>query len=68
MSEERPRRKTEAFEVIEVDLLTGRPKLCRRLDLLTGDRGVVDFPGGYSRPAGAVHEYDPLATLGRKDS
>jgi hypothetical protein len=67
MSEDRPRRKAEAFEVIEVDLLTGRPKVCLRHDLETNDRGLVEFQGGYSRPTGAVHEYDPLAALGRKD-
>lgn len=35
------RRKTEAFEVLEVDLVTGRPKIVRRHDLLTNDQGLV---------------------------
>ena len=67
MSEDRaPRRPLEAFEVIEVDLVTGRPRLCRRTDLLTNGRGLVEFRDGYNAPGGAVHEYDPLAAL-RKD-
>jgi hypothetical protein len=66
MVEER-KRPLEAFEVIEVDLLTGRPKLCRRLDLLTGERSVVEFQGGYAGVGVVQHEYDPLVGLGRKD-
>lgn len=67
MSEDRaPRRKTEAFEVLEVDLVTGRPKVCRRHDLLTNDRGLVEFKDGYQQSGIVRHEYDPLAAL-RKD-
>ena len=62
-----PPRKTEAFEVIEVDLVTGRPKVCRRYDFETNKSGLVEFKDGYYGPGGAVHEYDPLAALGRKD-
>jgi hypothetical protein len=63
---EAPRRKTEAFEVLEVDLVTGRPKIVRRHDLLTNERGLLEFKQGYNAGGGAVHEYDPLAAL-RKD-
>jgi hypothetical protein len=62
-----PRRKTEAFEVLEVDLVTGRPRLCRRYDFETNKSGLVEFRDGYRAPGGAVHEYDPLARLRRKD-
>ena len=41
------RRPLEAFEVIEVDLVTGRPRVCRRHDLLTNERGLVEFQDGY---------------------
>lgn len=60
------RRPLEAFEVIEVDLVTGRPRVCRRHDLLTNERGLVEFQDGYRQQAGAVSDYDPLAAL-RKD-
>jgi hypothetical protein len=59
-------RRVEAFEVIEVDAV-GRPRLCRRHDLLTNERGLVEFREGYYAPGGAQHEYDPLAALGRKE-
>jgi hypothetical protein len=64
---EAPRRKTEAFEVLEVDLVTGRPKIVRRHDLVTNDRGLVEFRDGYNAGGGVVHEYDPLAALKRKE-
>jgi hypothetical protein len=68
MNEDRaPRRPLEAFEVVEVDLLTGRPKLCRRHDYETNKRDFVEFKDGYRAAGGAVHEYDPLAALRRKD-
>jgi hypothetical protein len=59
-------RPVEAFEVLEVDLATGRPKVCLRLDLLTGDRGVVEFAGGYSAGGVVQHEYNPLDGLKRR--
>lgn len=68
MSEDRaPRRPLEAFEVIEVDLVTGRPRLCRRHDLLTNEKGLVEFREGYNAGGIVQHEYDPLAALGRRD-
>ena len=60
---EAPRRKTEAFEVIEVDLATGRPKIVRRHDLVTNDQGLVEFKNGYRQEGVVQHEYDPLARL-----
>jgi hypothetical protein len=57
------RRKREAFEVLEVDLVTGRPKIVRRHDLLTNDRGLVEFKNGYRQEGVVQHEYDPLARL-----
>jgi hypothetical protein len=59
-------RPLEAFEVLEVDLVTGRPKLCRRHDLVTNEWGVVEFSGGYCPAGGAVHEYNPLDGLKRR--
>jgi len=45
-------------------------EMYRRPDPQTGEPGsrtvgVVEFPGGYRRPAGAQHEYDPLDALKR---
>ena len=64
---EAPRRKTEAFEVLEVDLVTGRPKIVRRHDLVTNEKGLLEFKQGYNAGGIVQHEYDPLAALGRKD-
>jgi hypothetical protein len=58
---DRPRR-TELLEVLEVDG-QGRPAIARRYDALTGERGIVEFAGGYRRPGDVQHEYDPLAGL-----
>jgi hypothetical protein len=64
---EAPRRKTEAFEVLEVDLVTGRPRLVRRHDLVTNEKGLLEFKQGYNAGGIVQHEYDPLAALERKD-
>jgi len=61
------RRKTEAFEVLEVDLVTGRPKIVRRHDLVTNEKGLLEFKQGYNAGGIVQHEYDPLAALRRKD-
>jgi hypothetical protein len=61
---EAPRRPTEAFEVIEVDAL-GRPRVCRRHDLLTNERGLVEFREAYCPQSVVEHEYDPMAALKR---
>ena len=57
-------RKTEAFEVIEVDLATGRPKIVRRHDLVTNDQGLVEFKNGY-RQEGVVRR-EPLGRRRRE--
>jgi hypothetical protein len=62
---DRPRR-VEVIEVLEVDS-EGRPARARRIDCMTGEAGVIDFVGGYRQPSGAVHEYNPLAGLGRSE-
>ena len=64
---EAPRRKTEAFEVLEVDLVTGRPKIVRRHDLVTNDRGLMEFRDGYNAGGIVEHNYHPYDRLRRKE-
>ena len=65
MSDIAPRPR-EIVQVLEVDG-QGRPKLAWVVDCGTGDAGIVEYRDGYRAPSGAVHEYDPLAGLVRKD-
>ena len=60
---ERPSR---IVEVLEVDA-QGRPALARSFDVTTNSYGTVQFEGGYRKPPGAEHDYNPLSGLRRRD-
>jgi hypothetical protein len=55
-----------SVEVLEVNG-EGQPKLVRTRDRGTNAVGVVEMVGGYRQPSGAVHAYDPLDALNRKE-
>jgi hypothetical protein len=63
-AESEARRAADALleEVVEVNG-EGQPKLARVRDRETNATAVIEMVGGYRKPVGAQHEYDPRQGL-----